>query len=73
MVIINSKPPAPESLVELMCNCKTDCSTQRCQYKKNYLICTDRCKCLNCMNEVETDTDELQTVLFNDSDSEPDG
>lgn len=49
-----------------------DCSAQQCKCKKNCLVYTDLYKCLNCMNGTEPDTDELQDVLFDNSDSETD-
>lgn len=49
-----------------------DCSAQQCKCKKNCLVYTDLYKCLNCVNGTEPDTDELQDVLFDNSDSETD-
>ena len=43
--------PAPMALLELsMCGCKTNCTSNRCKYLKNNLICIDMCKCENCQN-----------------------
>ena len=47
--------PAPESIVELsMCGCNTGCSSLRCKCKKNNLVCTEMCICMDCENDEET-------------------
>ena len=48
------RPPAHNSLLEIILfNCKTDCNTQRCSFKKNGLECSTArgvCKGERCMN-----------------------
>lgn len=45
--------PAPKSIVEMVrCECKTDCSSQRCSCKSENLPCTDICLCsTQCEND----------------------
>ena len=38
--------PAPQAIIELVrCQCKTNCSTQRCSCRRNDLPCTELCSC----------------------------
>lgn len=46
-----SKKPAPDELLTMVnCGCKTGCSSSRCTCNKSGLLCTDMCKCTNCIN-----------------------
>ena len=50
--IMTDNLPAPIAMIELsMCSCKTNCNTMRCKCRKNYLLCTDMCKCIHCEND----------------------
>ena len=47
-------PPTPEFIIHLtVCNCKTNCSTNRCKCRKNGLDCSEMCKCENRENDEE--------------------
>ncbi len=45
--------PAPEAVIEMVrCQCKGDCTSQRCSCKSNSLQCTDLCLCsTQCEND----------------------
>ena len=62
-------PPAHSSLLEIIrCNCKADCSTQRCYCRKNGLDCSaacGACKGVSCTNSPKPDIRDA-----NDDDSE---
>ena len=49
-----TKPPAPESILELVnCQCSKSSCTQKCSCSNNGLACTEACKCIadeNCHN-----------------------
>ena len=61
-------PPAPESVIDLsMCHCKTKCTTLRCKCKKNALVCSEMCLCIDCMNTNEIEDKNIEGC---DSDSE---
>ena len=56
--IMTSLAPAPESIIDLtVCNCKTNCSTNRCKCRKNGLNCSEMCGCNDCLN-CENDNDK---------------
>ncbi len=63
--------PAPTAVVEMVrCQCKTNCATQRCSCKRNYLSCTDLCQCsTDCENDEDT---HLENSLQSDMDSDSD-
>ena len=43
---------APEAILELVhCHCKKRKCISTCSCKKNGLVCTDLCKCMECENE----------------------
>jgi len=48
-------PPAPQAILELIrCQCKADCTTQRCSSKRHNLTCTELCLCeTDCENNVD--------------------
>ena len=51
--IMTKNPPVSDTVVELsLCRCKTGCTHRRsiCK-KKNDLLCTKMCLCVNCSNE----------------------
>jgi len=53
--IQTSLPPAPEHLLQVIrCNCKTDCSTLRCSWKKHNIECSPACG--DCMGAGCTNT-----------------
>ncbi len=38
--------PAPQPIIEMVkCQCKTNCSTQRCSCRKSNLQCAELCSC----------------------------
>ena len=47
--------PAPEAIIEMVrCQCKADCSSNRCSCKSLGLPCTELCQCsANCQNEID--------------------
>ena len=59
--VMTTKPLAPAALLQIIrCNCKTDCSSQRCTCRRNGLDCTaacGQCKGTGCTNS-GTLTDE---------------
>ena len=68
--VMTNNPPAPETIIELsMCQCKTGCSNQRCRCKKNDLLCTEMCLCVNCIND-GSDNDSVHSDAEIDDDSE---
>ena len=48
--------PAPQAIIELVrCQCKTNCSTQRCFCRRNNLPCTELCLCdIECANDEDS-------------------
>ncbi len=48
--------PAPKAVIEMVrCQCKGDCTSQRCSCKSNSLQCTDLCLCsTQCENDEES-------------------
>ena len=64
--------PAPTGLIELsMCSCKSPCQTDRCMCRKNKLLCTEMCKCVDtCKNCDNDDTEYLTDSEEEDSDFE---
>lgn len=58
--------PAPQAIIELVrCQCKTNCSTQRCSCRKNDLTCTELCSC-----DTECANDEDCNITIDDSDDD---
>ena len=50
--IMTKNPPVPDTVVELsLCRCKTGCTQRRCICKKNNLLCTEMCLCVNFSND----------------------
>ena len=64
-------PPAPEALVEMVrCQCKTNCTSQRCSCQRKNLPCTDMCLCsTDCENDEDT---HLENSALSDNDSDVD-
>lgn len=63
-------PPAPDQVMQLItCGCKTGCSTRACSCKSNGLSCTDLCKCKDCVNSTNYDTDDSTDDDSNAGDS----
>ena len=58
-------PPAPEAIVELVrCQCKGNCSSNRCSCKSKNLPCTDLCLCnaeMQCENDADTHYDNRES------------
>ena len=52
-------PPASQAIVELVrCQCKGNCSTQRCSCRRNNLTCTDLCLCgTDCENDADCNSE----------------
>ena len=47
--------PAPEATIAMtVCECKSGCKTGRCKCKKNKLVCTEMCICVECENVNES-------------------
>lgn len=57
--ITTEVPPAPEAIIEMVrCQCKSDCSSQRCSCRSKNLRCTDLCLCTNqCENDEDSQAD----------------
>lgn len=69
VAIMTDSLPAPLALVELSaCGCKTECSNGRCLCYKNNLVCTDMCKCSDCKNCDETESNGLPDWDSDDDD-----
>ena len=50
--IMTKSSPVPDTVVELsLSRCKTGCTQRRYICKKNDLLCTEMCLCVNCSNE----------------------
>ena len=49
-------PPAPKAIIEMVrCQCKGNCTSNRCSCKSNNLPCTDLCMCnTHCENDEDT-------------------
>ena len=61
-------PPAPEAIMEMVrCQCKGNCSSNRCSCKSKNLPCTDLCLC-NTQCEHDTDTHYNNRESNDDSD-----
>ena len=44
--VMTDVDPAPKAIIEMVrCQCKGDCSSQRCSCRSNNLTCTDLCLC----------------------------
>ena len=58
--IMTTLPPAPQATINLVnCKCaKEQCSTNRCQCKKNGLYCTDLCGREQCEDVLEEENDD---------------
>ena len=56
-------PPAPEAIVEMVrCQCKGNCSSNRCSCKSKNLPCTDLCLCnTQCENDADTHYDNRES------------
>lgn len=62
--------PAPQSIIELVrCQCKTNCSSQRCSCRRHNLSCTDLCLC---GTDCENDVDSNAMTVTDDSHSDDD-
>ena len=58
--------PAPQAMIKLVrCQCKTNCSTQRCSCRRNNLPRTELCLC-----DTECSNDEDTKIGFGDSDDD---
>jgi hypothetical protein len=67
-----TRPSAPDSLREYVdCKCKTGCGTQRCSCLKAGLKCTECCRCANCQNKHDENTNakEISDGELSDADS----
>ena len=61
--IVTKNLPAPESVIELcICKCKTGCTSLRCMCKKNSMLCTEMCLCVDCCNG-ENDNDNVDSDI----------
>ena len=61
-------PPAPEPIVEMVrCQCKGNCSSNRCSCKSKNLPCTDLCLCnTQCENDADTHYNNRESDDDND-------
>ena len=58
--------PAPVDMLELtMCGCKSTCT---CKCRKFGLVCTDACRCIECENITEEQSDKSDFEVDEDSD-----
>jgi hypothetical protein len=67
-----TRPSAPDSLREYVdCKCKTGCGIQRCSCLKAGLKCTECCRCANCQNKHDENTNakEISDGELSDADS----
>ena len=66
--VLCTNAPAPQALLELhRCSCRNSCMTNRCGCRKNLLLCTDACACLDdCENSKDhnEDTDDDEDLLY---------
>ena len=61
-------PPAPKAIVEMgRCQCKGNCSSNRCSCKSGNLPCTDLCFC---STQCENDDDTHYGIRESDDDSD---
>ena len=62
---LSDLPPAPDDLLKtIRCNCKKDCSSARCTYKRHKLECSvscGECRGTSCLNPMKPSVDELAT------------
>jgi len=58
-------PPAPEAIVEMVrCQCKGNCSSNRCSCKSENFPCTDLCLCnTQCENDADTHYDNRELMM----------
>ena len=57
--VLTDDLPAPTGLIELsMCSCKSPCQTDRCMCRKNKLLCTEMCKCVDTCENCDNDGTE---------------
>lgn len=71
-IVWMTRPSAPDSLREYVdCKCKTGCGTQRCSCLKAGLKCTECCRCANCQNKHDENTNakEISDGELSDADS----
>jgi hypothetical protein len=71
-IVWMTRPSAPDSLREYVdCKCKTGCGTQRCSCLKAGLKCTECCRCANCQNNHDENTNakEISDGELSDADS----
>ena len=60
--------PAPKAIIEMIrCQCKTECSSQRCSCRAKNLTCTDLCMC-----STSCENDEDSNIERHDHDSDDD-
>ena len=49
----------------MSCSCKKKCTTATCNCLEYDLLCTDLCKCTNCLNIEKIDTG-IESLISND-------
>ncbi len=63
--------PAPQAIIELVrCQCRTNCSTQRCSCRRNNLSCTELCVWdIDCANDedcnIGNEDDDDDNIMCN--------
>ena len=60
--------PAPAAIIEMIrCQCKTDCSSNRCSCRSMDLTCTDLCQC---STQCQNDEDSQDCISMDESDDD---
>ena len=67
-VAMTTLPPVPESIIQLTPRgYKTGCTTNRRQYLKNELKCSEMCKCQDCENDESKDLIGVHNYILEDN------
>ena len=62
--VMTDQLPTPITLLEMSaCSCQTKCLTRRCKCYKNGFVCTDMCKCNNCLNSDDANDNSKNFVV----------
>ena len=65
---LNQLPAARQLMEFVSCGCKKGCKTARCSCRKNGLMCTDICNCLDCSNCSNDPDDGVESEASTDTD-----
>ena len=67
--VMTTIPSAPESIIHLtVCQCKTNCSNNRCKCRKIRLKCSEMCQCQDCENNEDDDIIDLDECDVDEED-----